>query len=586
VQLDRTEIVVRARSAPELFDLSLQVLKRHGLPIAMSALVIGGPLMLVNGLAIAWMLSEDGLLAADHLDQPLLAMRWRHAWHWIALFVAQFPLMSLPTSIYLGHQIFYEPLPLRVLLLRLRSIAFRCLWVLGFLRLGLCGLLLEPWVNPTVAFDWLLEFWLIFASAACAVLFRVARPFAPEILGLELCRLRPRRPGEIGYRLRNRDLHRFLFSENVGRFMAAACYGSLLLAALIAAQLFVIGVSTGHWQWSSWIDYVGLPLSLWCVGLFMAVFRFLSYLDSRIRLEGWEVELRLKAEAVRLSPPQPIATEAKATVLMMGLFVAAWLLPPAGLTFAQANAEQALRDFPKNVWYDPDTRQYIPPKIPPADDSPWRQAGWVETSPSAPAQDSTIDNSWWDWVPPFPNLSGLAEWIPRLVFAVLGVALLIVIGSLTYYSLRNYLPGALRNKKSAEAIEIDPARVLDLPFEVQAVDSHPLAEAERLMRVGAYNGAIVFLYGYLLLALDQSRKIHLQKGKTNRMYLRELGQETRLREIVYQAMLRFEDGYFGKHSISREQFLEVWAQVDEFHRRLEPPRAADNRLRIAREGSS
>jgi hypothetical protein len=33
----------------------------------------------------------------------------------------------------------------------------------------------------------------------------------------------------------------------------------------------------------------------------MAVFRFLNYLDSRIRLEGWEIELRLRAEAERLT---------------------------------------------------------------------------------------------------------------------------------------------------------------------------------------------------------------------------------------------------------------------------------------------
>jgi hypothetical protein len=273
-------------------------------------------------------------------------------------------------------------------------------------------------------------------------------------------------------------------------------------------------------------------------------------------------------------------------MLTIGLFVTAWLLPPTGLVFAQADAEQALRNFPRNSWYDPDAQQYIPPQVLPADDSPLRQAGWVEKSPSTAASDATFDSSWWDWLPTLLNWNGLAEWLPRLLFAILGLALLIVIGSLTYYSLRSYLPGGLRKKKSAEAIEIDPARVMELPFEVQAVDSHPLAEAERLMHAGDYNAAIVFVYGYLLLALDQSRKIHLQKGKTNRMYLREIGPETRLREILYRTMLRFEDCYFGKHSISREQFMEVWGQVDEFHRRLEVAPAANNRLRLATEGSS
>jgi hypothetical protein len=33
---------------------------------------------------------------------------------------------------------------------------------------------------------------------------------------------------------------------------------------------------------------------------FFAIVRFLSYLDLRIRHEGWEVELLMRAEAVRL----------------------------------------------------------------------------------------------------------------------------------------------------------------------------------------------------------------------------------------------------------------------------------------------
>ena len=43
------------------------------------------------------------------------------------------------------------------------------------------------------------------------------------------------------------------------------------------------------------------PLSLWLVAGFLAVVRFLSYLDIRIRQEGWAVELRIRAEATRLN---------------------------------------------------------------------------------------------------------------------------------------------------------------------------------------------------------------------------------------------------------------------------------------------
>jgi hypothetical protein len=117
-------------------------------------------------------------------------------------------------------------------------------------------------------------------------------------------------------------------------------------------------------------------------------------------------------------------------------------------------------------------------------------------------------------------------------------------------------------------VEIDLARVEELPFEVRAAALDPLSEAQRLMRSGNYDAAIVYLYGYMLLALDQTRKIHLQKGKTNRMYLRELSRVEKgtLRRIVESTMLAFEQVYFGKHSLSAEHFQLLWEQVDEFNR--------------------
>ena len=44
-----------------------------------------------------------------------------------------------------------------------------------------------------------------------------------------------------------------------------------------------------------------LPLATWLVLGYLAVVRFLSYLDLRIRGEGWEVELQMRAEASRLA---------------------------------------------------------------------------------------------------------------------------------------------------------------------------------------------------------------------------------------------------------------------------------------------
>ena len=64
--------------------------------------------------------------------------------------------------------------------------------------------------------------------------------------------------------------------------------------------VFLIGVLTGIWSWGFWMDLFLYPLTIWIVATWSTVIRFLLYMNSRIRTEGWEIELRLKAEAQRL----------------------------------------------------------------------------------------------------------------------------------------------------------------------------------------------------------------------------------------------------------------------------------------------
>ena len=590
MQLDRTEIVVRARSALELFDLSLQVLKRHGWAIALTSAVFGVPLLVLDGLATAWILNEDTLLMAERLGNPLAMMRWRHAWHVTTLFILQFPLISLPTTIYLGNRIFYHDIPLRTLLRRLWPIAGRWLLILGVVRLGLVGPMLEPFVDRQQPFDIAIELWFFIFATGAALLTRGLGPFAPEILGLELCPLRSRAAGAITYRMRSRALHRYTSSENIPRFLGATFFGMLLLFMLLAVQMFAIGASTGNWSWNAWFDFVGLPLSLWAVGLFLAVFRFLSYLDNRIRLEGWEIELRLKAEAARLEQPQPIETEAKspmitvasppvlARLVVLVCFslgalsaVGSSRLLTAAESDAKTSVQRAAQTLPINRWYDKQTGQFVPPEATAAEDDPIRTQGNVVASPppTAPQAPSAAWN--WNW-----GLGGITQWLPAFLFAVLAIGLLILLGLLTYYSLRDYLPQGSSPKRPTQALDIDPARMADLPFEPKLTSDDPLSAAERAMQAGNYDDAIAYLYSYKLLALDQSRFIHLQKGKTNRMYLLELGNRTLLRENVEAAALTFESSYFGKHCVTREQFLAIWQQVETFHRLLQAVPAANS----------
>ena len=58
---------------------------------------------------------------------------------------------------------------------------------------------------------------------------------------------------------------------------------------------------SGRWIAGYTALRVFLPTSLWLVVAFFTVVRYLLYLNLRIRHEGWEVELALRAEANKLT---------------------------------------------------------------------------------------------------------------------------------------------------------------------------------------------------------------------------------------------------------------------------------------------
>lgn len=302
MQLDKTEIIIRQRSAIELFDLSMLVLQRHWWRIMLTSAVFGLPLLVLNGWLTWWMLTEDAYMQMEYMDSPEVAMHWRHLFHNCLLFIMQFPLISLPTTIFLGNQIFFEPADWRSVMKKLKPVLWRCILVLGVFRLGLLCIAAECFVDRYLIWDWLVEFWILIVPCGVALFIRAAWPFAPEILGLELCKLRSKKKGQVSYPQRSRGLHRLVISDNIARHIGVSFFGTLLWTMIVLSILWVLGTAFGIWSWS-WMSVHNrftVPLALWLVGILVTVFRFLGYLDTRIRLEGWEVELRVKAEAARL----------------------------------------------------------------------------------------------------------------------------------------------------------------------------------------------------------------------------------------------------------------------------------------------
>jgi len=75
----------------------------------------------------------------------------------------------------------------------------------------------------------------------------------------------------------------------------------LMTLAFAFTFWFVWGTFLNDWAWRGGMVHVCMPLSMWIVAGYFTVVRFLSYLDLRIRREGWEVELRVRAEAARMA---------------------------------------------------------------------------------------------------------------------------------------------------------------------------------------------------------------------------------------------------------------------------------------------
>jgi len=86
------------------------------------------------------------------------------------------------------------------------------------------------------------------------------------------------------------------------RWLTMAVICVILGIAIAHGFLFVSGIVLYDWRWGPWLIRIGCPASMWLVAIYVAVVRFLSYLDTRIRNEGWEVELLLRAEASRFQP--------------------------------------------------------------------------------------------------------------------------------------------------------------------------------------------------------------------------------------------------------------------------------------------
>ncbi|KAA5543700.1 hypothetical protein FYK55_10930 [Roseiconus nitratireducens] len=296
MQLDQTHVAVRVRTLSEIGDLALVLLHRYPTTLLVGFTLGALPWIVADGLLLYWIPITEAQFGLD--DSEAFTELCRYA-AWMALLVfLQTPAAGVITTIYLGEAVFEHKPTWRSAYQVARKQFWRWFYCLGVRRLAIPAMLLvavrmfEPFHS---GFDVAAPIAIFFA----ALLIRAGRPFLPEMILLERCPLRSKDPQEITLRRRARALHRPVGNDVGSRWLTISGTLVVIFAGLFYSLVWARGVTTGYWNFGLFTWLVLYPLALWTVGGLSVIVRMLAYLDTRIRLEGWDVELAVRAEAIR-----------------------------------------------------------------------------------------------------------------------------------------------------------------------------------------------------------------------------------------------------------------------------------------------
>ena len=291
MRLDRTRIAIRERPLLDILDLSLRVLAVYPGPVLLGTVIAALPLSLLNEYLIGWMAGEG--------DDP--SALTRYIWTMTLLVFFEAPLASSAVTLYLGQALFMDkPRPREIwrgVRRSLPSLAWCQVTVRG---IGAAWLLLYM-ARYTNDFS-NQEAWLL-PLAMYVLLLRALRPFINEIVLLEQNPLRSRGDYELTVRRRSRTLHNPSAGDLFARWLMSAFVAVAMAVSLVFGIWYAVGMLFFEWEWGWMMLHAGIPVCMWIVAGYFSIVRFLSYLDLRIRREGWEVELLVRAAAAQLPGP-------------------------------------------------------------------------------------------------------------------------------------------------------------------------------------------------------------------------------------------------------------------------------------------
>lgn len=268
MQLDKTRVAIRERSFIDILDLALAVLREHAGPLCLAWLAGVVPVALFNH----WLLTGsfvEGAFDLSDLPRYLVLMSLLICW--------EIPLATAPITLYLGQALFVE----RPSAARLGKDFLSSLPQLILYQVVLRGVLIWMVITIPVPF--------------------VAWPYLSEIILLERNPWRKQSPAGTSTLTRSSNMHSRNRGELINRWLGSLFLGALLVFVFWCSLCFLARQLAGQLEDAAPDYTVSLPAALWLMLGYFAIVRFLSYLDLRIRAEGWEVELLLRAEAARFT---------------------------------------------------------------------------------------------------------------------------------------------------------------------------------------------------------------------------------------------------------------------------------------------
>jgi hypothetical protein len=266
MQLDEYRIAIRERAYVDILDLALQIVRAHLGPLVAALLVGVVPAMLLNAwLLQGWHDDYEGteLPVAYLIMMPVLV-------YWLA------PLVTAPTTLLLGQLLFNKRMqPWLIAADFLKSLP-QLIWYQVIVR-GLLILMVATSIVPIAVW-----------------------PYLNEVILLERNPFRGKRSPMTTQR-RLGALHSGFGGDLFVRGMGAVLVAGVLTTSIWLSSWVTVQVLVGGEDLQEYFYTILYPLALWIVAGYFCVVRFLGYLDLRIRREGWEVELLMRAEGARLS---------------------------------------------------------------------------------------------------------------------------------------------------------------------------------------------------------------------------------------------------------------------------------------------